>query len=452
MGRRPLPEGLSFTGEVHTASNVELLADLTWVDTRGSRHSSQEIFDTAFEMIRRARRLVLLDMFLYNDFPMAVSDPIRPLTRQLTDLLLRQKQTYPDIRIIVITDPVNTVYGSVASNAFAELKAANIDVVITNLERLRDSNPVYSFFWRLFIRPLGNSSRGRLPNPFEPHSKVTLRSYLAIPNFKANHRKVLVTDHGDELVGMVTSANPHDASSAHTNVACTFNGPAVNDLLSTENSVLKLCKRAPLVMSANGSKETSAVTVQVLTERAIKLSALDLINNRQRDERVDLASFYLADRDVIKALKHATRRGVRLRVLLDPNKDAFGRNKFGIPNRSVATELTRSGIEVRWSHTHGEQCHDKMLLGVNDKQQAQLLIGSANLTRRNLDDFNLETNVMVCAPLSASVMIDAVAHFETLWSNRPDQVFSVPYEQYRDESVFKRGLYRFMEATGFSTF
>jgi hypothetical protein len=28
----------------------------------------------------------------------------------------------------------------------------------------------------------------------------------------------------------------------------------------------------------------------------------------------------------------------------------------------------------------------------------------------------------------------------------------VPYEQYRDESVFKRGLYRFMEATGFSTF
>lgn len=452
MCRRSLPEGLSFTGDVHAAPNVVFLADLTWVDTKGARHSSQEIFDTGFEMIRRARRLVLLDMFLYNDFSMNVSNPVRPLTRQLTDLLLQQKQTYPDIRIVVITDPVNTVYGSVFSDVYTELRAANIDVVITDLERLRDSNPVYSTFWRLFIRPLGNSSRAYLPNPFDPRSKVTLRSYLAMPNFKANHRKVLITDHGDELVGMVTSANPHDASSANTNVACTFNGAAVDDLLSTENSVLELCKRAPLIMSSNGSKDTSAVTVQVLTERAIKLSALDLINNKQRDESVDLASFYLSDRDIIKALKHATSRGVRLRVLLDPNKDAFGYSKFGIPNRSVAAELTRSHIEVRWSHTHGEQCHDKMLLGVNDKQQAQLLIGSANLTRRNLDDFNMETNVLIRAPLSAPVMTAAMAHFDGLWRNRPNQIFSVPYEQYRDESVFKRGLYRFMEATGFSTF
>lgn len=452
MWRRSLPGGLSFTGDVHAATDVAFLADQTWVDADGTRHSSQQIFDTGFEMIRRARRLVLLDMFLYNDFPMNVSDPIRPLTRQLTDLLLQQKQTYPDIRIVVITDPVNTVYGSVSPDAYAELTAADIDVVITDLERLRDSNPVYSLFWRLFVRPLRNSDRGYLPNPFDPHGKVTLRSYLAIPNFKANHRKVLITDNGDELVGMVTSANPHDASSAHTNVACTFNGAAVDDLLATENSVLKLCKRAPLTASPNGSAGISDVTVQVLTEGAIKAAALRLINDRRRGERVDLASFYLADRDVIEALKRATSRGVRLRVLLDPNKDAFGYNKFGIPNRPVAAELTRSGIEVRWSHTHGEQCHDKMLLGINDEQQALLLIGSANLTRRNLDDFNLETNVMIRAPLSATVMADAMTHFEGLWRNRPNQVFSVPYERYRDESVFKRGLYRFMEATGFSTF
>ena len=452
MWRKSLPEGLSFTGDVHAASNVAFLADLTWVDKEGSRHSCQKIFDAAFEMIRRARRVVLLDMFLYNDFPMGVSKPVRPLTRQLTDLLLQQKQAYPDIRIIVISDPINTVYGSVASAAFAELRAANIDVVITDLERLRDSNPVYSIFWRLFIRPLGNSSRGHLPNPFDPHSKVTLRSYLAMPNFKANHRKVLVTDHGDELVGMVTSANPHDASSAHTNVACKFNGAAVNDLIATENSVLRLCARMPLTITPNCSEPTCGVTVQLLTEKAIKFAALKLIDGMQHNELLALACFYLADRDVIKALKRATSRGVRLRVLLDPNKDAFGHNKFGIPNRSVAAELVKSGIDVRWSHTHGEQCHDKMLLGVNERQEAQLLIGSANLTRRNLDDFNLETNVLIRALLSAPVVTDAVAHFDGLWCNCPDQVFSVPYEYYRDESIFKRGLSRFMEATGFSTF
>jgi phosphatidylserine/phosphatidylglycerophosphate/cardiolipin synthase-like enzyme len=452
MWRRSLPDGLSFTGGEHAATNISFLSDMTWVDSEGARHESQQIFDTVFEMIRNARHLVLLDMFLYNDFQMGVTSPKRLLSRQLTDLLLQQKRAYPDIRIVVITDPINTVYGSVPCSAFTELSAADIDVVITDLDQLRDSNPTYSFFWRLFLRRLGNSTRGRLPNPFDPRSKVTLRSYLATLNFKGNHRKVLVTDHEDGLVGLVSSANPHDASCANTNVACKFSGAAVNDLLATENSILKLCGRTPLTFTANTSEPTSGVTVQVLTEGAIKSAALDLINDMQRDERLDLAFFFLADRDVIKALKNAASRGVCLRILLDPNKDSFGQAKHGIPNRPVAAELVRSGIEVRWSHTHGEQCHQKMMLGVNGKKMAKLLLGSANMTRRNLDDFNLETDVLIRAPLSTPVLTDVVLHFDDIWQNRPGQVCSVAYEYYCDESVVKRSLYRIMEATGFSTF
>ncbi len=450
--RRSLPEGLSFTGAARGAADVSFLADMTWVDANGRRHSSQQIFDAAFDMIRGARRLVLLDMFLYNDFQMRVAGPTRPLTRQLTDLLVQQKQAHPDIRVVVITDPINTVYGSVRSEAFEELSAVDIEVVITDLCPLPDSNPLYSLFWRLLIRPLGNSRRGHLPNPFDPRAKVTLRSYLAMLNFKANHRKVLITDHEDILVGLVTSANPHDASSSHTNVACRFSGVAVNDLLSTENAVLKLCGVSPLRITTSAGGQTSGITVQVLTEGAIKSAALGLINGMQRDEPIKLAAFYLADRDVIASLQLAARRGVRVRVILDPNKDAFGHRKFGIPNRSVAAELCRSGIDVRWSHTHGEQCHDKMLLGLKRHGQAGLLLGSANMTRRNLDDFNLETNVLVRGPVSAPVLTDARAHFDALWGNCAEQVFSVPYEHYRDESLLKRGVYRFMEATGLCTF
>jgi len=443
---------MSFTGVEHAAANVSFLSDMTWVDSEGARHESQQIFNTVFEMIRNARHLVLLDMFLYNDFQMGVSNPARPLSRQLTDLLLQQKKAYPDIRIVVITDPINTVYGSVPCAAFAELKAANIDVVITDLGQLRDSNPVYSFFWRLFLRPLGNSARGHLPNPFDPRSKVTLRSYLAMLNFKGNHRKVLVTDDAGSMVGLVSSANSHDASCTNINVACRFTGAAVNDLVATENAVLELSGRTPLTISANASEHSGDVTVQVVTERAIKSAALDLINNLHFDEQLDLAFFFLADRDVIGALKNAANRGVQLRVLLDPNNDSFGQARHGIPNRPVAAELVNSGIEIRWSDTHGEQCHQKMLLGVNNKQQAKLLLGSANMTRRNLDDFNLETDVLIRASLSAPVLADALTHFDSLWNNRPEQVFSVPYEYYSDETVFKRGFCRFMEATGFSTF
>ena len=141
-----------------------------------------------------------------------------------------------------------------------------------------------------------------------------------------------------------------------------------------------------------------------------------------------------------------------MRALLDPNKDAFGYDKHGIPNRAVAAELVRAGIDVRWSHTHGEQCHVKMLLTVATDGDLRLLLGSANLTRRNLDDFNLETNVLIRASRTADVMRDAEAHFEKLWHNRSGCEFSVPYEHYRDESLLKAGLYRFMEASGFSEF
>ncbi len=101
-------------------------------------------------------------------------------------------------------------------------------------------------------------------------------------------------------------------------------------------------------------------------------------------------------------------------------------------------------------------CHQKMLLGVNNNSQAKLLIGSANMTRRNLDDFNLETNILIRAPLTAAtmtdVMTDVMTYFDSLWNNQLNQLFSVPYEHYRDESLLKLGFYRFMELTGFSTF
>ena len=449
---RTIPDGLCFAGGVHDATRVDFLVDKTWVDADGDRHSDQEIFDTVFDMIRRARKLVLLDMFLYNDFQGKKCETTRLLSGEMTDTLLRKKRTHPDISIVVITDPINTLYGSLVSLDFVRLRDAGICVVITNLTQLRDSNPIYSLLWRLLIRPFGNSGSGFLPNPFDPRGKATIRSYLAMLNFKANHRKLLIADDGEELSGLVTSANPHDASSAHANVAIRFTGPAVEDLLATENAALRLSGKNPLSFAVAARAQSPGVSVQVLTERAIKTAALRLIENAKTSERLDLATFYLSDRDVIDALIRARQRDVPVRVLLDPNIDAFGHNKYGIPNRPVAAELRWADVDVRWSHTHGEQCHVKALLGVDNPGEASLLLGSANLTRRNLENFNLETNVLVRASCSSDVIRDALRHFDLLWSNSSEQIFTVPYAHYQDESPVKKGLYRFMEATGLCTF
>lgn len=449
---RPLQRGLCFTGEVHTATDVEFLADKTWVSETGERQSEQHIFDAVFDMIEHSRRFLLVDMFLYNDFQGKEPETTRLLSGELTDALVSRKVRNPDMTIVLITDPINTVYGSLPSAQFERLREAGIDVVVTDLTKLRDPNPLYSLVWRLLIRPFGNSTRGWVPSPIGAGRKVTLRSYFVAFNVKANHRKVVIADHGDDWCGLVTSANPHDASSAHTNVAIRFTGPAVQDLLQSENAVIALSGREPVAPAILPPSQAPGATIQVLTERAIKVAALRLIDQCRRNERLRVATFYLSDRDIIDALVRARRRHVALRLLLDPNKDAFGNPKFGIPNRAVAEELHAAGVDIRWVHTHGEQCHTKMLLREDMSGEAVILLGSANLTRRNLDNFNLETNVLVRTQATSKVFKDAKFHYDLLWQNQPGRVFSVTYEHYRNPSAVKRWLSRFMEASGFSTF
>ena len=221
QSQKPLPAGISYSGREHPVTDVEFLSDLTYVDATGARVVEQTIFDEIFEMISGARRFILLDMFLYNPFQGPVPETTRALSGEMTAALTAQKRRFPEIEIVLITDPINTVYGGMASPQFEALEAAGVRVVTTNLQVLRDSNPIYSTFWRLLIRPFGNGAGGELPNPFGA-GRVSARSYLDLLNFKANHRKTILADDGDGLVGLVTSANPHDGSSAHGNLAIRF--------------------------------------------------------------------------------------------------------------------------------------------------------------------------------------------------------------------------------------
>jgi phosphatidylserine/phosphatidylglycerophosphate/cardiolipin synthase-like enzyme len=464
---RPLPPGLDFTGAEHPAGEIAFLRDLTYVDEDGRRHSDQQIFDAMLEIVRGARRFIVLDVFLYNDYVGAGGPPDRYLAAELTAALIAQKREWPALAVIVITDPVNTVYGGAPFAQFAELEAAGIEVVTTRLEALRDSNPVYSLFWNILARPFGNSEGSLMPNPFDG-GRVSVRSWLRMLNFKANHRKTLIADRGAGLVALVTSANPHDGSSANTNIGLRFDGPAVLDLLATENAVLEFSGRErfdpgtdfapaagpgqPEVAPVVAPPELAETTVQILTENGIKRALIDGIEAAGPGDALRLAMFYLSDRDVIAALESAHARGADVRVLLDPNKDAFGRTKNGVPARPVAHELHSSGIPLRWCDTHGEQCHIKLLLVDYASGSSVLIGGSANFTRRNLDNFNLETNVAVRGPRESPPIAGARAMLDIIWENEPGRIVSADYERYADDSIFKLLLYRFAEGSGLSTF
>ncbi|MBR5558431.1 MAG: phospholipase, partial [Acinetobacter sp.] len=341
---KPLPEGLDFTGKLRHAE-VKFIADQTYMDAQGKQQQQHHIFDEMLKMIDEAQTTIVLDMFLFNQEVGESTLLQRQLTQQLTETLILKHGVQPNIEIKVITDPINSVYGGVMPQHYQKLRAAGINVIETDLTPLRASNPLWSGFWYICCQGLGNNvEKGWLPNPFG-NEKITLRSYFNLFNFKANHRKTLVVDTAQGWKALVTSANPHDGSSRHSNVALIVTGNTAIDVLKTEQAVGRMSKGdIPMVIVGEFEAEKSLPQVQLLTEKAIYQATLTLIKTAKPQQQIDLAMFYLSERQIVKALIAAHQRGVKLRVLLDPNKDAFGRQKNGIPNRQVASELNAAGI------------------------------------------------------------------------------------------------------------
>ena len=456
---KALPQDLNHRGEdfILQEEDIDFLHDLRWVDESENFHHEQRIFDTLFRLIESAQRYILVDMFLFNSYAGRNSEFHQDLSTQLTALLVKKKKASPDIAIDFITDPINTVYGGSKSQEIEKLEQADVNVIITRLEDLRDSNFIYSSFWRTFLQWFGNSAQGGwLPHPFSPEEeKVTLRSYLRLLNFKANHRKVVVVDAGADMATVISSANPHGGSSAHSNVALVVRGPIWQSVYRAEAAVAKMSGGALSGFTAplGYDQQSAEARARILTERQIKEALLNHIETAAADDQIKIAQFYLADRDIIDALVSAARKGVKIRIILDPNKDAFGYEKNGIPNRQAGHELvgrSHQNIALRWYDTHGEQFHSKLFILESD-ESTTVMLGSANLTRRNLDNFNLELDIeLIVAPRSATAHAFR-NYFDRIWFN-DGGLYTVEKETYLDDAWFGRVVYLIQERFGLSTF
>jgi len=466
---KPMPAGTHVASRWHDVplADIRLLADRTVANASGEPVIRQEIFDAVFRIIDRAEQVVVLDFFLVNDHrgSLGAEQPVhRRLSEELKRHLLARKRAKPGLRVLFVSDPINDVYDGAPSRLFAELRANGVEIVVTDLDRLRDSNWVYSPLWRLLVSWWAGRGAGPgwLPNPLEGGpSRVTLRSWLELLNFKANHRKLIAADDGrGGWVGLVTSANPHDASSAHSNLALEFRGALARELMLSEMEIARFSGwPGDWKLPAAPPREPAAVPsarLQFLTEGAIQSALVTALRTAANGERVSIATFYLSEREVVEELVAASARGVRVRLILDPNRDAFGRTKDGVPNRPVAAELRRrSGgrIEVRWYRTHGEQFHAKFAL-VQRADMVWALVGSANFTRRNLRDLNLEAGVAIETDRSTPLAQALSTYYETHWQNDPAAVleYTTGFPTFEDQSFARYWRYRLMEATGLSTF
>lgn len=449
----PLSEGLSVEGKTHHVSNVEFLHDLTYQKDGQTIHE-QAIFNKVSGLIEQAEKFIIVDMFLFNDeYDGKYEYPA--ISANLTQALIDKKKANPDIHITFITDEVNTCYGAYSSSYLEEMKKSDINVVLTDLNKLRNSNPVYSGFWNTFYRWFDTDGKGWIPSPFSPDSpKVTLRAYLKLLNFKANHRKVLAT----EKEALISSANPHDASGYHSNIAFAVKGEIINDLVESERAVAKLSGQVipdlETIVFAQGDETSDNIEVTLLTEGKIRKSIVEAIQKTSTGDTIQIGMFYLADRKIIRELIAAAKdRDVNVRLICDANKDAFGREKNGIPNRQVAAELfkkTGGKIKVKWYSTHGEQFHTKLIM-IKRKNESEIFGGSANLTRRNIGDYNLETDLKITAANDREIVKSVSSYFERIWNNK-DGDYTVDFDKYYEKSFLKAILYRFQEWSGLATF
>jgi phosphatidylserine/phosphatidylglycerophosphate/cardiolipin synthase-like enzyme len=80
-----------------------------------------------------------------------------------------------------------------------------------------------------------------------------------------------------------------------------------------------------------------------------------------------------------------------------------------------------------------------------------LILGSANLTRRNIGGYNLESNVFLRGVGEFPAWQQASEYFDSLWNNEKG-TFSASYEAYDDTSSFKKVIAWIMENIGLGTF
>lgn len=453
---KPLPAGISYESELYHTDDIRFWTDLTYPSAEGKLTQEAQITDRILQIVDEAEQFLVIDMFLFNGY--THSDQHFPLvSAQLTKALIDKKTERPQMDILFLTDEINTNYHSGPNSLLTRLQQAGIRVVQTNVDPLRDSTPLYSAVWRTFFQWFGQQGTGWLPNLMADEGpKMTARSYLKLLNVKANHRKLVAS----EKSALISSGNVHDASAYHSNMALEVSGPIIAEIIESEQAVLRLSGESPFPdvqsqLQQITSPDQGLYQMKYLTEGKVCQEVLRMIQETDKGDTIHMGMFYLADRAVLKSLLEADRRDVKVQLLLDPNENAFGQEKVGIPNRPVADELnekSNGSIQIRWYNTTFEQYHTKMMYIAKAQGPHLIVGGSTNFTKRNLKDLNLENELWVAAPGDSPLAIQVRDYFDRIWNNR-DAEYSLALEAYLEDTVFLKDIvYHLQNILGFTTF
>jgi hypothetical protein len=477
--QRRLPPGVHINGAWQSvpAEDVRFLRDQTAADARGQPLVEEQIQPALLQIIARAQAFVLLDTGLLGDLPATGPAATRlrkaaPLAGQLVEALLRRKREQPGLRVLVLVDPATASLAladtPAGTGAVQSLRDGGMDVVAVDERRLRDPNPFGRAVMELccgwWSRP--GPGGGNWPNPVGVGpAGVDFGAWVRLRAYQRSHRQLLLADDGaGALLGVIVSRSMHAEAGIHSATALQLRGAALEPMLEAEFVVAQfsgwtdagamqaLARRTLQHEDFPASDQRGDARARVVSEGALGAALVERIGAAGSGAAIDVAALYLAERGVVRALIDAAHRGAAVRVLLDPGRDGYGYSRSGMPNRQVATELLAASdgaVRVRWYRTHGEQFSPGFVL-VREGGRSWLLVGSAELSRRDLDDFNLAAGFITDLDAGSAAAGSALDWFETLWFNRAGGgvEYSADADVYADASQVNYWYARALEANG----
>jgi PLD-like domain len=401
---KPLPPGTHLVSQTARLSDADV--DFLYESPR-RRAAAADL-----SAIDHAEQLIVLDR--------------SPVTRELAQRLLARKHLRPHLKIVLVTDPANEAFGGSPAQTLSSLEQAGIIVARVRLDRLRDSNPLYSGLWRLAF--------GWWSDPFdETPGRATLPALARTRNSKSDQRQLVVADDGSG--GWIAIIAPAGVASL------TLRGPLARAIIAGELQVAAWSTdddRLPVGPSMD-ERGVGSIDARFLTEGAIETALLDAIGAAGSGDRLGIAVENFSDRRLIAAALRAALRGASLQVLLARNRE---------PNQAVADELLHGGggrIEIRWYLGSDAASLPKLLL-FRHGGDVWMNVGTANYTRRNLGDLNLAASIELRMPVRAAAASAVIEYFSEAWS------VAATDPKFAAASAADYWHYRFAEASGLSSF
>lgn len=511
-----LPLGINYESPIRETENAEFHYDLTYLDKDGNIQYDRNLWDATLKVVDNAKDYLIIEMFLFNDLYNKDKERFPEFAKEYTEKLIKKQQENPNLKVYILADENNNFYGAFEHPFITSMKNAGINVIIVDIFKLKDTFPWYSPIWRTFIKPMGNpQNKGWITNFYgDMWPKLTIRNLLRALNVKADHKKVFLNE--KEVV--VSSANIHDPSYFHENIAIYTDGPIVKDVLHDLQLVAKFSDSEINVDGSN--KETkSKIEMDIADKTKIRKDTMNTgdledknnnminleenISDSQKNEKSEKESFsfnsgkneitdtegktykiqylsegaigkyldadidslksgdellmgmyFLADKGIIDRLIKAANRGVKIRMIFDRSRDAFGMSTNGLPNKPVSKKLkkkTKGKIEIKWYFTNNEQYHTKITLMKKTDGSVIINAGSANLIKKNIRGYIMDSNFRILTTQDSKISKDVYTYFDRLWENK-DGLFTINFDDESTTSGFSDFMYKILDATQLGSF